>query len=91
MKKLSLTLVLLCLALFICTSFMTGCTNATWKNYTTLGCDFKIELYSGGELVRTWQSNGKVLTEANSDGWLFKDKATGKLVRVAGAVVVTEL
>lgn len=35
-------------------------------------------------------SDGKVLTEDRSDGWIFKDKATGKLIRVSGSVVVSE-
>lgn len=79
-------LIIACLLILIA-----GCTNASWKNMTTLGCDFKIELYSGGTCVKEWTSDGKVQTENQSDGWLFKDKKTGKLIRVSGEVVITEL
>ena len=85
MKKLTIVILIVCI---ICSS---GCTNAHWKNVTSLGCDFKIEMYSGGQVVKTWQSSGKVLTEQGSDGWIFEDKSTGKLVRVSGTVVVTQM
>jgi hypothetical protein len=43
-----------------------------------------------GEAVREWHSTGKVLTEANSDGWYFMDKSNNKLVRVSGDVTVEQ-
>lgn len=56
-----------------------------------LGSDHKVEMYSGGKLVREWVSDGKVINESNSDGYFFEDKETGKLIEVSGDVVITRL
>lgn len=51
--------------------------------------DYVVTLYSGGQVVRTWEvQNGFVNTESGSDGWFFN--YNGKLVRVAGTVSVEE-
>lgn len=66
-----------------------GCTDAYTAQWQSIAAEHKIELYSGGELVKEWTSTGKVLSEDNSDGYYFKDKASGKLVRVTGDLVIT--
>jgi hypothetical protein len=68
-----------------------GCTDAEWSGVTSLGNKHVIELYSGGKMVRSWTSTGKVLTEAESDGYHFRDSATDEYVRVSGDVVVTAI
>lgn len=68
-----------------------SCFGVSIKEAVTVGKDFKVELYSGPEIVRTWTSSGKVLTEQNSDGWRFVDKETKKFVRVTGTLVITEI
>ena len=74
------------IALFL----LSSCTDAQMeKTLTNYGKEFTVEMYSGGQLVRTWTSSGKVSTESQSDGYYFKDKATGKLVEVAGDLVIT--
>lgn len=55
------------------------------------GNSFKVEMYSGGKLVRSWESSGKVSSEDNSDGYYFKDFDTGKLVEISGDIVITNL
>lgn len=73
-----------------CLAFLsTGCYQAEIERATTWG-DYHIEMYSGGELVRTWTSNGKVLSENDSDGYYFVDKKSGKMVEVSGDVVITK-
>ncbi len=67
-----------------------GCTDAARSQYAALGSKFTVTLYSDGVAVRTWVSTGKVMTEAESDGWYFTDEKTGKLVRVSGCVVVEQ-
>lgn len=69
----------------------TGCTNAGMGQYSALGSDFKVTVYSGGVAVKTYTSSGKVLTEGDSDGWYFIDKETRKLVRLSGTVTVEQL
>ena len=69
----------------------TSCTDAGWDNFATLGDPHKVELYSGGVKVREWRSTGKVQTEGQSDGYIFRDAETGDFVRVTGDCVVTAL
>jgi hypothetical protein len=78
MKKISILLALL----------LVGCTDAQISNISALGKPHKVSMYNGGKLVREWVSTGKVETLIDSDGWQFKDQATGKLVRVGGDVII---
>jgi hypothetical protein len=64
-----------------------GCGAAGMERSFGMG-NCTIEMYSGGKLVQTWESSGRVKSEDNSDGWYFRDKATGKLVIVTGDVVI---
>jgi hypothetical protein len=81
MKKVILALCLL----------LTGC-NADLSRYKAYGHNFKVTLYSAtGQPIREWFSDGKVMTEQGSDGWYFRDKATGLLIRVSGPVVVEQI
>lgn len=68
---------------------MLGCSDATKAQYSSLGAEHTIELWSGGQKVQEWTSTGKVMSEQNSDGYYFCDKSTGKLVRVTGDLVIT--
>ena len=72
----------------VCIMCMFSCTDASRKNYTTLGKPGIVKLYSGGKLVGEWKSTGKIITLDGSDGWQFVDSATNKLIRVTGAVVI---
>lgn len=73
-------------AVAVCT--VIGCTSAQQSQWGALGSNQRVTLYSGGQVVRVWTSNGKVMSETDSDGYYFTDGATGKLVRVTGDVVV---
>jgi len=77
--------------LFIGIIFLIGCTDAQYEKAAGLGNEFKVELYSGGVCVKTWVSTGKVISEKKSDGYYFKDKASGKLIEVSGTVVITSM
>jgi len=83
MKKITLFIIL--------SVFLFGCTDAKRSKLTNYGNEFSVEMYSGGELVRSWTSSGKVNSEQGSDGYYFKDKHTGKLVEVAGDIVITNI
>lgn len=48
-----------------------------------------VKLYSGGELVNTWTSTGRVLP--TRIGFYFRDKDTMGLVEVSGDVVLTPI
>jgi hypothetical protein len=77
-------------ALFIAL-VMGSCTDATKAKFGGLGDEFKIEMLNcDGTVAREWISTGKVQSEANSDGYYFMDKATGKLIEVTGRLVITK-
>ena len=69
---------------------LASCTDAQQAKFGGYGQTFKIEVLSGGQIVRTYKSTGKVLSEENSDGYYFTDAATKKLVEVSGDVIITE-
>lgn len=68
-----------------------GCTDATKAKLGGYGDQHRVQLYSGGKLVRSWVASGKVQSESSSDGYYFNDEKTGLLIEVAGDVVITRL
>lgn len=66
---------------------LVGCTNAGRSKFTAFG-DNTVIMYSGGKEIRRWKSDGYVFNEGESDGFYFRDKETGRLVRVSGDVVI---
>jgi len=71
--------------------FLSGCTSAQRSQIGALGGSQHIKLFTQcGTVIQEWDSNGVVHTEQGSDGWYFTDKATGKLVRISGTVVITQ-
>jgi len=72
-------------------SALTSCTDAENAKSGGYGNNHKVEILSGGQIIRTYESSGKVLSEEHSDGYYFMDKATGKLIEVAGPVIITQL
>jgi hypothetical protein len=79
------------IALIAIASLFVSCTSAERSKLGGYGGTFRVEMYSGGQKVREWISNGKVLSESASDGYYFTDSATGKLIEVAGDVVITKM
>lgn len=65
-----------------------SCTDATISNVTSLGSEAHIRCYSGGRLIFEGDSTGKLQTVSNSDGWQFKNKQTGKFIRISGDCVI---
>lgn len=66
-----------------------GCSfNSQLAQLTSLGSDAKVTCYSGDRVIYDGYSSGKVSTENASDGWFFKDKKTGSLVRISGSCVI---
>ena len=74
----------------IITLSICSCTDAGKAKLTGYGGEHRVEMFSGGQMVRSWISTGKVKSENGSDGYYFNDKATGKLIEVAGDVVITQ-
>ena len=68
-----------------------SCTDANRAKLGALGGQFKVEMLNcDGTVARSWISSGKVLSEANSDGYYFSDKETGKLIEITGRLIITK-
>ncbi len=74
--------------LLTATILAAGCTDAAWNRQWSYNTPHKITLYSGGQKVGEWTSTGKPMSIAESDGWMFTDQTTGRLVIVTGTVVL---
>lgn len=71
---------------------MISCTDARRSKFGGYGSEFQVELINcDGSVGRTWTSSGKVSSEANSDGYYFMEKGTGKLIEVTGTLIITKL
>lgn len=68
-----------------------GCSDAKFSQFGALNSKHKIEFFSGGKLVKTWVSTGKVLSSETSDGYFFRDSETGINVEVSGDVVISRI
>lgn len=75
---------------FILSAAGTGCTDATMSHYGAYGSNHIVMVWSGGKAVKTYVSSGQVKSENQSDGFFFKDKSTGKLVRVSGTLTIEQ-
>ena len=77
--------------IFVLVLLIGGCTSAERSQFGALGGSQHIKLYAQcGTVIQEWNSDGVVHTESGSDGWFFTDKATGKLVRISGTIIVTQ-
>lgn len=68
-----------------------GCSNAEQAKIGAWGEKHRITLYSGGQKVGEWTCTGRVEDEEGSDGFFFLDDKTGKLVRIAGTVIIERM
>jgi hypothetical protein len=70
---------------------LSACTDAERAKIGGFGDEFKVEMINcDGTVARSWISSGKVLSEANSDGYYFNDKETGELIEVTGRLIITK-
>ena len=68
-----------------------GCTDAGRQQIESLGSSHVVTLYAAdGHIIRQWTATGNVANESGSDGWYFRDAATGKLVEIAGTIIVEQ-
>lgn len=65
-----------------------SCTDATLGKFGALGSSASVKCYSGGTIIYEGRSTGKVVSEANSDGYFFKDTKTGDMMEVSGNCVI---
>lgn len=68
---------------------VSSCTDAGWGKLAALGDSAKIECWSGGKIIYSGRSTGKIKSEQSSDGYFFKDQLTGNFMEVSGNCVIT--
>lgn len=61
-------------------------TDSNLASFTSYGSGQTITCYSGGKIFYESESSGRITEMTN--GWSFKDKSSGKFVRVSGDCVV---
>lgn len=76
--------------LFLFGVLVVGCKDGEWSKWEALGEPAHVSCYSGGRLIYDGWSTGAITNEGNSDGYFFKDKKTGHLVRISGDCVVID-
>lgn len=68
-----------------------GCTDAGMAHFSQLGDQAKVECFSGGQVIYSGTSTGKIESNAQEDGLYFKEKESGKFVRLYADCVVRSL
>ncbi|WEM34376.1 hypothetical protein [Xanthomonas phage X1] len=68
---------------------LSGCTDAERASWGSLGEQAKVTCYSGGQVIKEYESTGKVM-KLDGDGFAFKNKETGKFVRAFADCLVEE-
>ncbi len=74
--------------LVIAAIFMASCTDASCAGLAAYGDSAEVKCYSGAKLIYDGSSTGKIKSAQSSDGYIFKDAATGELVEVSGNCVL---
>jgi hypothetical protein len=64
-----------------------ACTDAQWSKLTKPGTPAQVKCYSGGQIILDTKSTGAIINEQGSDGYYFRDAATGHLVETSGQCV----
>ena len=68
-----------------------GCTDSQRQQVESLGSKHLVTLYGcDGHVIKQWTATGNVSNETNSDGWYFRDEATGKLVETTGTLTIEQ-
>lgn len=68
---------------------LAGCTERGMASWEAYGSDAHVICYSATEVIYEGRSEGRVFSTDSSDGYQFRDSATGKLTEVSGNCVIT--
>lgn len=75
--------------IFILSVFsLVSCSDSLSSTYDGYNKEHKVELYSGGKLIKTWTSTGKV--GHSNMGYYFKDKKCQCQIEISGDVIVSK-
>lgn len=68
-----------------------GCTDATRAHWSQFNDPAAVECFSGGDAIYKGTSTGKIESNKDEDGLYFKEKESGKFVRLYADCVVKSL
>jgi len=87
MKKIAF-MILAALTLTACS----GSTQNAWQKTATdySRADFKVTLYSGGQVIRTWDLKNTFVNDEDQSGMVYFFDTNGKMVRLTGDVVIEQ-
>lgn len=75
--------------LLACATILFTSCNSTIARFDAINQPHIITLYgNNGVLIQQWESVGRV-SNSESNAWYFMDAKTGKLVEVAGTIIIT--
>ena len=77
--------------LILSIAVLAGCTDAGMAHFSQLGDQAKVECFSGGQVIYSGTSTGKIESNQSEDGLYFKEKESGKFVRLYADCVVKSL
>lgn len=67
---------------------LTSCSDGFKSKIFAIGKSHRITCYSGGQVVMDTYSTGKIDNEDKSDGYYFREKETGLLIRTNGDCII---
>ena len=76
------------LSLIVLAATLVGCSDANMGKLGAYGKSRSIECWSGTKMIYKGMSTGKIQSEANSDGYYFVEKGSGKLLEVSGNCIL---
>lgn len=68
-----------------------ACTDADMAHMSQLNDPAHVQCFSGGQIVYDGHSTGKIQSNQSEDGLYFKEKESGKFVRLYADCVVRSL
>jgi hypothetical protein len=79
------------IALMFSIALLAGCTDATVANLSQYGDEAKVQCFSGGQVVYSGTSTGKIQASEAGVGVYFREKESGKFVRLYADCVAKTL
>lgn len=70
---------------------LVACTDADMAHMSQLGDAAHVQCFSGGQVIYDGHSTGKIQSNQSEDGLYFREKESGKFVRLYADCVVKSL
>lgn len=68
-----------------------GCTDAGRAHFSQFGDAAQVQCFSGGQVIYSGTSTGRIASNQQEDGLYFREKESGKFVRLYADCVIKSL